>query len=91
MTRPAERTLATLRTLDFLFELSTRQDVPDDVRDTAHYLARHFPRACDIEITAKLMAHSTNSFGIVKFCVDDEHMSEALKEAFEKARKYDSR
>ncbi len=91
MTRPAERTLATLRTLDFLFKLAGRQDVPDDVRDTARYLARHFPRSTDIKITAQLMAQSTNIFGIAKFCVDDEHLGEALQDAFDETRKYDSR
>ncbi len=91
MTVPAERTLATLRTLDFLFKLANRQDVPEDVRDTARYLARHFPRSSDIKITAQLMAQTTNQFGIVTFCVDDEHLGDALQDAFEETRKYEYR
>jgi len=91
MTIPAERTLAVLRTLDFLYSIEGRQDVPADVRDTARYLARHFPRSGDIKMTAQVMAHPSNRLGIVTFCVDDEFLGESLADEYKKTRKYDSR
>lgn len=89
MTIPAERTISVLKALDFLHTLARRTDVPDDVRNTALQLARHFPSGADIRHVARAMAQNPNPLAIEKFCVDDAHLGDALTEAFATAQKYD--
>ncbi len=88
MTMPVERTLATLKTLAFLHELAKREDVPEDVRNTALGLARHFPRGVDIQRMVRAMAHG-NPLREEIFCLDDDLQGSELQQAFDAARKYD--
>lgn len=88
MTMPVERTLATLKTLAFLHELAKRDDVPEDVRNTALGLARHFPLGMDIRRAARAMAQGSPLKDEV-FCNSDEFLGHELQQAFDAVRKYE--
>lgn len=43
MTLPHERTRSLVKTYDFLKELSKSEKIPEDIRDHATWLLRHYP------------------------------------------------
>lgn len=55
MTMPDERTRSVLQTRQFLEELARAQipGVPDEVRDEARRLLRHFPQKYDLVFSAE--------------------------------------
>ena len=50
MTTPDERTRAIVRTKAFLQELQVKHAVPEDVREAARALLRHYPTSGQIEL-----------------------------------------
>jgi hypothetical protein len=60
MTLPDERTRATLRTRQFLLEISSGEikRIPREVRARAKALLRHYPTSYDIEIASIRGAHT---------------------------------
>lgn len=89
MTRPAERTLSTLWTLDFLHKLARRTDVPDDVRETAKHLIRHFPTGSNIKMIVQSMEQNQSALFPPLFCIDDPYSGQLLQETFSQVKKYD--
>lgn len=86
MTTNAERSRAVLQTMEFLDELAKRSDLPEDVKQEAKRLQRHFPSAHALENTAK---------AVEKFCPDfayfasKDESSPKLEALFEKMKKRD--
>lgn len=56
MTIPLERTRSVLQAEAFLKDLMVREDVPEDVRDSAKVLLRHYPTRLDL----KMCVHGGN-------------------------------
>ncbi len=48
MTMPFERTRSVAQTHDFLWELARDTEVPERIRQNAHFLLRHFPTKHDV-------------------------------------------
>lgn len=53
MTLPDERYSAVSRTSQFLLELQQREDCPEDIRQAARALLRHYPTHYDLERLAR--------------------------------------
>jgi hypothetical protein len=64
MTTNAERSRSVLQTLEFLDELVKRSDLPEDVKQEAKRLLRHFPSAHALETEAKATEKFCPDFGI---------------------------
>lgn len=64
MTTNAERSRTVLQTLEFLNELAKRNDLPEDVKQEAKRLLRHFPTAYALETEAKATEKFCPDFGI---------------------------
>ncbi|WP_373277357.1 BPSL0761 family protein [Chitinilyticum aquatile] len=69
---PSERTLAVLKTREFLQNLIKNTETPEYIRHEAKWLLRHYPDATDIKIVAQAMQTMRSSLpaGPV-FCIDD--------------------
>lgn len=70
MTTNAERSRTVLQTKVFLEELAKRSDLPEDVKQEAQRLLRHFPSPHALEIGAKATERFCPDFGI--FASKDE-------------------
>jgi hypothetical protein len=55
MTMPNERTRSVVQTRDFLQELKRRADVPEEIRNEANRLLRHYPEDWHLDIAATRM------------------------------------
>ncbi|WP_298730104.1 BPSL0761 family protein [Pseudomonas putida] len=56
MTIPRERSRAVVATREFLIELAKNDALPDQVRQDAKFLLRHFPTADDIDRAGRIEA-----------------------------------
>lgn len=64
MTTNAERSRTVLQTIEFLDELAKRSDLPEDVKQEAKRLMRHYPTAHALETEAKATEKFCPAFGI---------------------------
>ena len=53
MTLPDERYSAVFRTAQFMLDLQRREDIPEDVRQAARGLLRHYPTYYDLQRIAE--------------------------------------
>ena len=67
MTMPFERTRSVAQTLAFLTELARDTEVPERVRQNAHFLLRHFPTKQDV-LRAGLIEEQANKLGVGSIC-----------------------
>lgn len=54
MTTPAERTRNTIQAGDFLTRLARDERLPDDVRQEARRLLRHYPTEHDVRLAGEI-------------------------------------
>jgi len=66
MTMPFERTRSVAQTHDFLTELARDTEVPERVRQNAHFLLRHFPTKHDV-LQAGRIEEQAKKIGIGTF------------------------
>jgi len=83
MTTNAERSRAVLQTMEFLDELAKRSDLPEDVKQEAKRLQRHFPSARALERDAKATEKFCPDFGV--FASKDES-GDKLEALFEQLK-----
>jgi hypothetical protein len=62
MTTPDERTRNLLQAGAFLKELQEDKTVPEEVRQEAHRLLRHYPTVYEVRMLAELEKHTTRVF-----------------------------
>ncbi len=60
MTLPYERTRAVIKCEEFLQQLALNADLPQNIRDRAHHLLRHYPSAAQIRAIGRLEAFLAN-------------------------------
>ncbi len=58
MTMPDERSRAVVKTRDFLVRLSRDSAMPDEVRNEAKFLLRHFPSQDDVILAGRIEEES---------------------------------
>ena len=63
MTMPFERTRSVAQTHTFLTELARDIEVPERIRQSAHFLLRHFPTKHDV-LRAGLIEEQANKLGV---------------------------
>lgn len=61
MTLPHERTRAVIKCEEFLRQLALDTGLPQDIRDRAHHLLRHYPSAAQITGIGRLEELLTNA------------------------------
>lgn len=59
MTTPDERTRNLLQAGAFLKELREDKAVPEEIRQEAHRLLRHYPTVFEVKMMAELQKHTT--------------------------------
>lgn len=62
MTTPDERTRNLLQAGAFLKELQEDKTVPEEIRQEAHRLLRHYPTVYEVRMLAELEKHTTGAF-----------------------------
>lgn len=62
MTTPDERTRNLLQAGAFLKELREDKAVPEEIRQEAHRLLRHYPTVFEVRALAELEKHATGVF-----------------------------